>query len=110
MAVNFVTEITTPGQEVYYRYVNNFGSLVLERFPAIRKTRCGVWLKVGDEEKLVINSAMKRFAYPTREEALVNFIKRTERHIMLARFNLECTEIALRSAIRAQQREQDDTD
>lgn len=77
-----------------YRYVNRYGELVLRTFPILKETRSGCWIDTpplpfpSDRKRFVNSHAKKRFAYPTKEEALVNFIARTERHIMLNASNL----------------------
>jgi hypothetical protein len=80
--------ITEIDQEVRYRYVNDFGHLILRRFPVLRHTKAGTWISADGAEKFVLNIGRKRYAYPTEKEALTNFIKRTERHVMLASGNL----------------------
>ena len=48
-------------------------------FKVLKVTPKGVWLKVFDGKRFVLNSAIKRFADPTLERALVSFRKRKER-------------------------------
>ena len=82
--------------EKLYRYSNSFGHLALREYPVLRETRGGKWVRDFDgTEHWVSNYSKKRFAYPTKGEALTNFIKRTERHIMLAEGNLERSKEAL---------------
>ena len=91
-----IEQIEQVAGERLYRYVNSFGHLVLCDYLVLRGTRSGKWIRDSKgSERWVSNYSKKRFAYPTKEEALVNFIKRTERHIMLAKYNLECAEEAL---------------
>jgi hypothetical protein len=47
--------------------------------------------------KWVSNDCRKRFAYPTKAEAMVNFKKRKERHIKILRSQLSRAEDALRA-------------
>lgn len=84
------------GQKLY-RYVNSYGHIALREYPVLRETRGGKWVMdiLGSTEHWVSNYSKKRLAYPTKEEALINFIKRTERHIMLAEDNLEHSKKAL---------------
>lgn len=76
-------------------YSSSYPSLVCETYESIKETPCGHWigfqqLKTPDNTELplkdykgwkrwVSNTTTKRFAYPTQEEALIGFIKRTEK-------------------------------
>ena len=83
--------------EKLYRYVNSFGHLAIREYSVLRETRGGKWVRDPSTgvEHWVSNYSKKRLAYPTKEEALTNFIKRTERHIILAEGNLERSKEAL---------------
>ena len=52
-------------------------------YNAIKKTPKGYWLDVDGDEKWVSDSARKRFAYPTKEEAFQSFIYRKKRQIKI---------------------------
>ena len=96
-------EFTQIGQvigEKLYRYSNSFGHLVLRDYPVLRETRSGKWARdiFKGTEHWVSGYSKKRFAYPTKEEALINFIKRTECHIRLAECNLELAKESLERA------------
>lgn len=95
MRLEVVTEVD---QEVLSRYENSFGNLVLRKFHIIRHTLRGVWIRADGTERFILNTSRKRYAYPTEQEALTNFIKRTERHIMLAEGNLTRAKEALYKA------------
>lgn len=86
--------------EKLYRYSNSFGHLALREYPVLRETRAGKWVRdtFDGTEHWVSSYSKKRLAYPTKEEALTNFIKRTERHIMLTKNNLELASEALDKA------------
>jgi len=89
-----------------YRYKQSFGELYLLEYEVIRTTHAGKWINstnmfpVKDYcgEKFVKNTGKKRFAYETKEAALLNFIRRTERHIILTNCNLKSAEEALGKA------------
>jgi hypothetical protein len=57
--------------------------LLKEEFDLLKETPKGYWINIGDKNwpisKWVPKKSKKRFAYPTEKEALVNFIKRTEK-------------------------------
>ena len=46
----------------------------------------------------VSKTAKKRYAYPTKEEALINYIKRTEKRIRILKANLGDCEYGLKLA------------
>lgn len=62
-----------------------------DEFPVIKRTKCGVWIKRDYDPKprFVLNDSRKKFAYPTKEEAMTGYIKRTECYIKILRSNLE---------------------
>ena len=69
-------------------------------FNIIRKTLHGVWIKDWTRTRWVSNSAKKRFAYPTKTEALFAFSKKKECEIKILKSRLirvkEFLEIAKR--------------
>lgn len=87
----------------FYRYeivqyaTHDFdGELISPKFPnpkleineynLIKETEKGYWIGSGCLnstlwKKWILKQSKKRFAYPTKEEALINFIKRTEKRI-----------------------------
>lgn len=67
-------------------------------FQLIKETPCGHWIRsifpfntysALHEKRWVSKTARKRFAYPTREEALYNFIARKLRQISMLNYQLE---------------------
>lgn len=71
-----------------YRYWNAGNTVYLDSDPVIRETPKGFWIKDPDDhnwvgreqkERWVSNYTKKRFAYPTKEEAWLSFIRRKER-------------------------------
>ena len=93
-----------------YRYKQSYGELYVLEFEVIRVTLAGKWIKPPDVfpvkdyfgEKFIKNVGKKRFAYEAKEDALTNFIKRTERHIMLMEGNIIGAKEALGKAIKLQ--------
>lgn len=72
--------------------------LALRTFPLIKETPKGYWVGRDWLKKWVSKTATKRYAYPTKEEALNNFIKRTERRVSILKAQLEWSEKALSAA------------
>jgi len=76
---------------VFYRYYEQAYSTMIgtiyikvheEKFDMVKETECGYWIQTGfvfPRKKWVSKTAKKRFAYPTKKEALDSFIKRKER-------------------------------
>ncbi len=69
------------GGSIVYPY----SRLVLREYNLYKETPKGYWIGYGfigewkSEASWVSKTSKKRFAYPTKEEALINYIKRTER-------------------------------
>ena len=74
--------------------------VVLDKYSLKRETPKGYWIGYSWTEfgkKWVHKKSKKRFAYPTKEEAMVNFIKRTEKRIGYLERDLELCKLALLS-------------
>lgn len=82
-------------------------SLVCNRYDLIKETPKGYWigfrsLRTDTDslskhywKKWVSKTSRKRFAYPTKEEALVNYIKRTEKRIKILKNQILSSNLAL---------------
>ena len=71
-----------------FRYKNSWGTPALLEYDVLRETSAGYWIHTPfekREETWVAHLGKKRFAYPTVQEALTNFIYRTERYIMFTK-------------------------
>lgn len=99
----------------YYRYTDPviFGDyensgLCLEQYEVIKQTSCGVWIKYPRNDKYLYNpikfiegkkfilekywykkTTNKRFAWPTKELALISYKARKEKQIRLLEGQLE---------------------
>lgn len=89
---------------------NSFPSLVCETYESIKETPCGHWigfkslnssnnterpLSYYGWKRWVSNTSTKRFAYPTQEEALQGFIKRTEKRKKILNHQILSCNLAL---------------
>jgi hypothetical protein len=69
-----------------------------------RETPKGYWIGYGDlngfhsSQKWVSKTARKRYAYPTKEEALNNFIKRNEKRIKILSRQVSVCQIVVEEA------------
>jgi len=96
--------------EVYYRYydilyTDRKVSVQVSEYYVIKRTPKGVWVSIYDTElfekemcHLVLNSAKKKYAYPTKEEALTAFKFRKKRQIKILNAQLKRAELALNLA------------
>lgn len=71
--------------------------LVLDTYSLKRETPKGYWIQSGffGTPRWISKTSRKRYAYPTKEEALHNFVKRTEKRINILRRQLQEAEIGL---------------
>lgn len=53
-------------------------------FPVLRNTPKGAWIKAMGYEKFVLSGSGKRFAYPTKAEAIGSYITRKQHQIQRA--------------------------
>jgi hypothetical protein len=70
--------------------------LHLWEYPIIKRTPKGVWISSYSFKKFVLLYGRKRFAWPTKEEALFSFQKRKEAQIRILTSQLKTAEEALR--------------
>ena len=74
----------------FYRYD---WDLVLRVFNLVKETQCGYWIEIElGKNKWVSKTSVKRFAYPTKREALNSFIARKKRQTELLRYQLKDAE------------------
>lgn len=105
------TEVKEDTPEVLYRYEVDYGVLKVKEYKVLRKTPKGVWIDKNQRsycycfgdchcaiEKFVLLSGRKRFAYPTTEEALNNFIHRKKRYMVILESRLNIAKIDLAEA------------
>lgn len=78
--------------------------LTLLEFNLFKETPKGYWIGYGSlqslhsPEKWVSKTSKKRYAYPTKKEALNNFIKRTKRRYSILQSQLNVCEDGLKLA------------
>jgi len=70
----------------------------VEEFNVINETNKGYWFIVNGKKKWTSKTSKRRFAYPTKEEALENFIRRTKRSIAINHYMIDFAELALKEA------------
>ena len=60
-----------------------------DEFPILKHTKCGVWVDVYGKKKFINTQSRKQYAYATKDEAIVGYIKRTERYIKILQAKLD---------------------
>jgi hypothetical protein len=76
--------------------------LELRTYELKKETNKGYWIGFNgfsSYKKWIPKISKKRYAYPTKEEAIINYIKRTEKRIKILQRQIYCSEITLRYAI-----------
>lgn len=76
-----------------------------DEYPVLKHTKCGVWVDVYGKKKFVNTQSRKRYAYATKDEAIVGYIKRTERYIKILqrKLNRAQNELSVAKGIKPQQ-------
>ena len=90
----------------YYSPIIPDVRVVLKTYNLHKETPKGYWIGhvyyapeyLRGNSRWVSKTGRKRFAYPTKEEAMTNFIKRTERRVKILKAQLLRAEIRLRNA------------
>lgn len=72
--------------------------LRLETFKMLRPTPCGVWIDNDGDEKFISLRSKKRFACPTKVEALESFLARKARQYLILTSQLDRVTTAERLA------------
>jgi hypothetical protein len=79
--------------------------LHVNEYDLLKETPKGYWIGYGslgvsmyNWKKWVSKTSRKRFAYPTKEEALENYIKRTEKRLKILEWQVQECEIGLKLA------------
>ncbi len=71
----------------------------LSTLALVKETKKGYWITYDSFgsgwKKWIPKESKKRFAYPTKEEALNSFIKRTEKRLQINQHEVECCRVAL---------------
>lgn len=74
----------------------------LQIFYLDKETPKGYWILLSPNSKSwrkwISKESKKRFAYPTKKEAMINFIKRTEKRMEILKHQLSCCQIAIDNA------------
>ena len=90
---------------IFYRYEIAYGTvdnLVLREFTLAKETPGGYWISLGlhsiSKDKWISKSSKKRYAYPTKEEALINYIKRTEKRLRILESQIKLCKTGLSQA------------
>lgn len=93
----------------YFRPSYPCPRIELREFVTQKETPGGYWIDIiYGKPRWVSRTGRKRYAYPTKEEAMVNYVKRTEKHVSMLRSRLETAEIALERARLMQNNQSDD--
>jgi hypothetical protein len=70
--------------------------LYLNSYPIIKFTPCGCWIRrYGDVKKFVNLNAVRKWAHPTKEEAMKSFEARKKRQVLILRNQLLRAEASL---------------
>jgi len=80
--------------------------LELTEYNLYKETPKGYWIgygsqlsgKLRSEARWVSKTARKRFAYPSKQEALESFIKRTKKRIRILKYQLDSCRMLLNDA------------
>jgi hypothetical protein len=87
-------------REILYRveaiHFQDETTLTFETYRVKRRTKCGAWVIIGlSGEKFILNEGRKRFAYDTKESAMISFKARKQAQIRILTAQLKNAEKAL---------------
>lgn len=73
-------------------------NLFANEYDIIKTTPKGIWIHDFPSKRWVSNKSKKRFAYPTKEEAITNYILRTKKYKQILSSRIEELNVYLRLA------------
>jgi hypothetical protein len=90
---------------LFYRFsdlaTENLDVLIFEhQFELIKETKCGYWIGDSLGKHWVSKTSKKRFAYPTRKEAIESFIARKKQQIRYMKIKAKRAEVALEKGLK----------
>ncbi len=93
----YVDTLYSTGGGDDYSSSSVYVKVVLLTYNIVRLTPKGAWVSgfPGDKPRFVLNSARKRFACPTKEEAMTSFVARKNRQIRILTSQLQYVKEAL---------------
>jgi len=97
--------------DVDFSEITTVAKVHLIEFEMLWATPCGWWIREKQQcfdggfvpaykKRWVSNYAKKRYAYPTKDEALESFVARKRRQVKILRFQLAVAESALAQAVK----------
>lgn len=87
---------TAPSLDEWERPCGDGESYVhMHSFRVIKETPCGVWLDSFGGRRFVLRDARKRFACPTKEDALASFRARKEKQLRILKKRIRHVERCL---------------
>jgi hypothetical protein len=84
--------------DTWFRIEDGSATNWVREFTVVKVTTCGVRLSDGFGMRLVLDDSRKRYACPTREEAMESFIARKRRQLKILRAQIQRVERALDDA------------
>lgn len=94
----------------FYQYDTStweyYPKITLTEFESVKETPCGYWIIRANlphwiqlpKKRWISKTSRKRFAYPTKQEALTSFIMRKKRQIQILDIQLDSAKSALSKA------------
>lgn len=73
---------------ILYRYLNSAHDVFCTEFKVIRETKYFYFFNEYSGEKRTHKTSKRRYAYPTKQEALFSFYKRKEKQIQILDYQL----------------------
>lgn len=101
---------------IFYRYEDKATvdgiRVILKQYELVNETPKGYWITYSwdhrnEFKRWVSKDGKKRFAYPSKEEAMINFTKRKEMQISILSARLRDAKIALAKAKRMYERKEE---
>lgn len=76
---------------IFGEYGLEDASIYFVKYLALKRTACGVWIWDGRarRRRFILDNATKKFAHPTKDDALRGYKARTKRYIAILRAKLE---------------------
>lgn len=69
--------------QVYENWSGQFCEVFMREYRVIKETPCGVWVQCWDRTRFVNLKLFRKWAWPTKEEAMASLLARKRRQQLL---------------------------
>ena len=100
--LKFYDFTTTLAEESDYKQ-----EVIFHEFPVTKLTPKGCRINIWGESKFILKSSRKKYAWPTKEEALISYIRRKELYVNRLTISLKIAKEQLKAGLLLKEKEKE---